>query len=103
LGNNTNFTSWTYDGAVANNSPGSFTRPFAATGTFTTNEYFPVNPAKTYRVNVDAKSKEGLSTMFAFTAFYDIDKNQISASNFIHNTASTTTLARDLVAGDTEI
>ena len=99
MGNNTNFSSWTFDGANANNSAGSFTR--ASKGTISTNEYFPVNPAKKYRLDIDAKSAKNLSTLYSYLDCYDIDKNQITAGTHIHRTSSTTTLAKDLKSGDT--
>ncbi|MBR2503339.1 MAG: tail fiber domain-containing protein [Oscillospiraceae bacterium] len=103
LGNNTNFSTWVYDGANANNSPGSFTKAAGSAGTYTTDEYFPVNPANEYTFSLDTKSAKGVGRLYSMLMFYDVDKNQISAGNHIHLAASTTTLAQDLKAGDTTI
>ena len=76
IGDNTNFSKLVFDGAVANNSAGSFTyefgkRPGDGVGT---DEFFPVNPAKKYRISLDAKSQNGILRMYSFLDFYDIDK-----------------------------
>ena len=103
MGDNTNFSDWTFDGAIANNSAGSFTKPAGNAGTYTTDEYFPVNPTNEYTFSLDAKSAKGIGKLYSMLMFYDADKQQISAGNHIYNAASTTTLARDLKAGDTTI
>ena len=103
MGDNTNFSSWTFDGAVANNSPGSFTKDAGSTGTLTTNEFFPVNPEKEYTFSLDAKSAKGVGKLYSMLTFFDADKNEIVAGNHIHNAASTTTLAKELKSGDTVI
>jgi hypothetical protein len=100
LGNNTNFSSWQYDGAVANNSSGSFTRPSGQKGTLTTDDFFAINPTQTYKLSLDAKSANGLATLYAFLNFYDADKNEIKSPMHMYNSASTTTLAKELKAGD---
>ena len=103
MGDNTNFSTWTFDGAIANNSSGSFTKAAGSAGTYTTDEFFPVNPANEYTFSLDAKSSKGVGKLYSMLMFFDADKNQISAGNHIYNAASTTTLAKDLKAGDTVI
>lgn len=103
MGDNTNFSSWIYDGAVANNSPGSFTKPSGGKYTLSTDEYFPVNPSNKYKLSLDCKSQNGLARMYTFLQFYDADKNSIGARNHMYNAGSTTTLARELKKGDTVI
>lgn len=103
MGDNTNFSSWIYDGAVANNSPGSFTKPSGGKYTLSTDEYFPVNPSNKYKLSLDCKSQNGLARMYTFLQFYDADKNSIGAPNHMYNAGSTTTLARELKKGDTVI
>ena len=101
LGDNTNFSTWTFDGAVANNSAGSFTLPSGTKRNAYTDEFFPVNPTDEYVLNFDLMSKNGLGKMYSFISFYDADKNEINVKNHVHNAASATTLARDLKKGDT--
>ncbi len=103
MGDNTNFTSWTFDAAVSNNSPGSFTRAIGSSGTFYSDEYFLVSTNNTYTFSFDVKSLLGTGTMYSFIMFYDVDKNSITASQHMYHPGSTTTLARDLKAGDTVI
>lgn len=101
LGDNTNFSSWTFDGANANNTPGSFTMPAGYRGGVFTDEYIPIDPQNECLLSFDAKSLKGLGTLYAFLDFYDADKNQIVAGNHIFLAGTKTKLARDLVAGDT--
>lgn len=103
LGDNTNFSTWVFDGAVTNNSPGSFTKASGSAGTYVTDEYFPVNTNNKYTFSLDAKSAKGIGKLYSMLVFYDVDKIAISASQHMHNAASTTTLARDLKNGDTVI
>lgn len=103
MGNNTNFKALSFDGAVTNNSAGSFTYPSGKNATILTDEFFPVNPRNKYRLCVDAKTANGTSRAYSFLSFFDVDKNQINVKTHIHNSASTTTLARELKAGDTVV
>lgn len=103
LGNNTNFSSWVFDGAVANNSPGSFTMAQGTKKTVVTDEFFPVSTDNEYTFSLDIKSKNGLARQYSMLLFYDADKNEIVADHHMFNNASTTTLAKDLKKGDTVI
>lgn len=103
MGDDTNFSAWTYDGAVANNSAGSFTYTSGKKATLQTDEFFPVDPTKKYRFSLDVKSANGLAKMYSFLSFYDADKKEINVKTHVHRAASTTTLAQDLKAGDTVI
>lgn len=101
MGDNTNFSSWTFDGAVAYNTPGSFSR--SSKGVVATDEYFLINPQNEYTISFDAKSLLGKGTLYSMLMFYDADKNEIAAANHMHRAESTTTLARALNTGDTVI
>jgi hypothetical protein len=103
MGDNTNFSSWTFDGAMGNNSPGSFTKAAGSSGTIYSDEYFLVSTNNTYTFELDAKSLLGTGTLYSFIMFYDVDKNQIGAPQHIYYPGSTTTLAKDLKKGDTVI
>jgi len=102
LGDNTNFSAWEFDGATANNSPGSFTAPAGTRlSAVTTDEFIALNPDKHYTLSLDFKSKEKKGTMAAYVAFYDVDKNAIQAPNHMFISGTLTTLAQDLKKGDT--
>ena len=103
LGDNTNFSSWTFDGAQTNSSSGSFTMAAGVNNTLRTDEFFLINPCREYTLSVDAKSLKGIGRFYAFVDFYDVDKNVINVFNHMHNASSTTTLAKDLKKGDTVI
>lgn len=101
LGDNTNFSQLVFDGANANNSPGSFTWTAGARSERRSDEYFPINPEREYTLSIDAKSSTGAATIYAFFDFYDIDKKVISAQNHMYLPGTLTTLAQDLKPGDT--
>lgn len=104
MGNNTNFSGWVFDGKETNNSIGSFTYNTPGVNKILeTDEFFPVNPQSTYALSIDAKSKNGLGTMYSFLSFFDVDKKPIKANNHMFVPGSTTTLAQDLKAGDTVV
>jgi len=100
MGDNTNFSAWIFDGAVANNSPGSFTLKSGVKKTLITDEYFPVNPTAKYTFSLDVKCLNGLARMYSFICFFDVDKIQITASQHMYASGSTTTLKEDLKSGD---
>lgn len=100
MGDNTNFSAWTFDGSEANGSPGSFTYTAGKKVTLITDEFFPVNPASRYTFSLDIKTLNGLAKMYSFINFYDVDKQQITASQHMYVAGSTTTLAKDLKSGD---
>ena len=103
LGNNTNFTSLTFDGSVSNNSPGSFTRVGipSAVEVHSTGEYIPLDASREYTFSFDAISKNGLPIMFSYINMFDADKNVISCRQHRHYKDTTTVLTRDLNPGDT--
>lgn len=103
LGDNTNFSGWTFDGAVTNNSPGSFTMAQGVKKTAITNEYFPVNTNNEYTFSFDMKSLNGLASAYSMLLLYDADKQEVRSPYHIYLSGSTTTLAQDLKAGDTVI
>lgn len=102
LGNNTNFSTWTYDGSVANGSGGSFT--LLPVGRYTvpvTDDYFPINSGLTYRLDIDFVSKLGIGRMYTFPAVYDVDKKEIVSNHHMYMPNTLTTLSADLNPGDT--
>lgn len=102
-GDNTNFTAWTFDGAVANGTKGSFTKASDWNGTPMTNESFPIDITKRYRFEFDAKSKDKTARHYSFLNFFDVDGNTIYAYNHMFIANTLTTLAQDLKNGDTVV
>lgn len=105
MGNNTNFSWWTFDGSMANGSPGSFTHSPLAISPVATDEMFPVDTAKAYRVEFDTYSKgDGAAPqLYAMLLFYDVDKQLMNIQQVSYIEGSTTTLAQDLKNGDTTV
>lgn len=104
LGNNTNFPKAKYDGSQANFSGGSFTSAArSANVTFETEQYVLLDPFKTYRVEFDAKSDEGVNKFLAYLDYYDIDKKRIENKHVRYYTNTLTELAQDLNDGDTVV
>lgn len=102
-GDNTNFTAWTFDGAVANGTKGSFTKAPDWNGTPMTNESFPIDITKRYRFEFDAKSKNKTAKHYSFLNFYDVDGNTILACHHMFIANTLTTLSQDLKNGDTVV
>lgn len=104
MGDNTNFSMWTFDGKEAFNSSGSFTKEQSTSRpTLITDDFFPTNPDNLYELSVTAKSLNGLSTLYAMPVFYDADKYEIAAHQHMYMPNTLTTLARDLKNGDTVV
>lgn len=103
LGNNTNWSNFTFDGSHANSSAGSFTRSSTSYANIGSDEFFPVNASEKYKFEFDLLSENNTGTMYAYLAFYDVDKISITASNTMYYSGTLTTLARELKAGDTKV
>lgn len=105
LGNNTNFSAFTFDGTVANSSPGSFRykRPDNGGEFAETDEFMPVEATKRYKISVDAKSLNGVGRYYMMTIAYDVDNLIISASHHMYRANTLTTLAQPLNNGDTVV
>jgi len=99
LGNNTNFSSFVYEGPDVNNFSGSF--KFVGNGIVYTDEFMPVMPNKNYKMTVDAKSLNGTGKYYIMTACYDIDNNPIMSTHHMYRANTLTTLAAELKNGDT--
>lgn len=103
LGNNTNWSSWTFDGSHSNSSPGSFTRTSKSYANIATDEFFPVNSASNYLVSLDMMSSNGLATAYLYLAMYDVDKIAISTDCRMWRPNTLTSLTQDLKNGDTVV
>lgn len=107
LGDNTNFSRLVYDPTMSfNGSSGVFKQ--SKDGIYDTimnNLFIPIDTTKKYRMSIDIASIPNTESTynFMFLIFYDIDKNEIKVYHHKYYQGSTTTLARDLKKGDTEI
>jgi hypothetical protein len=99
LGNNTNFSSFIFDGAHANNSPGSFRYTGAAT--LFNDEFMPVEATKRYKMSIDAKTLNGVGRYYMMTVCFDVDGNFVNANTHMFRANTLTTLAQELKNGDT--
>lgn len=102
LGDNTNFSQFTFDGTQVFAGGGSFFTD-AQNSTRFNDELIPVDPSRKYKFSLMAKSSTGLGHNYFGVAPYDIDKNVISPYHFYGSTKPVTTLAQDLKVGDTQI
>jgi hypothetical protein len=102
MGNNTNFTSFTFDGSQAYFSSGSFryTGQYQAPNT---DELMPVNPEKRYRLDFWARTTNGQGAYYAYLNFFDVDGNTITAVTHMYYANTLTTLAQTLNPGDTVV
>ena len=100
LGNNTNFSSFTFDGSQAYFSSGSF-RYTGQYNSPNTDELMPVNPEKRYRLDFWAKTANGQGAYYAYLNFFDVDGNSIMAPFHMYYANTLTTLAQTLNPGDT--
>lgn len=107
LGDNTNFSKLVYDPIMSfNGSPGVFKQSENGVYSYINSDLFiPIDTTKKYRMSVDIASVPDTESTrnFMYVSFYDIDKKSINAYNHMYFSNSTTTLARDLKKGDTEI
>lgn len=110
LGNNTNFSGWTYDQVEVHGGLGSF-KYTGTSSTKTTDEYIPVDPEKYYKLVVWAKAGgtggngyDAANRQYVGLVVYDIDLNSISPWHFMKYSGSTdTTLAVALNTGDSVV
>ena len=106
LGDNTNFSQLVYDPTMSfNGSPGVFKKDGVYPMQTSNDLFIPIDTTKKYRMSIDIASILNTESTYnyMFLNFYDIDKKEIKAYHHIYFQGSTTTLARDLKKGDTEI
>ena len=105
LGDNTNFSSFTYDGSDTYYAGGSFKISSTSTSgnIVVCDEFIPVDTASKYLFSYWIKTSNALARYYDFIASYDIDKKSIYAAHVMWIAGSTTTLAKELKNGDTVI
>lgn len=103
LGDNTNFSTFAFDGSDAYYSKGSF-KESAYNVVRLNDEIMPVSVERNYTLSLAAKCNPyvGARAYFGISA-YDADGYSITASMHMYVAGSTTTLAADLVNGATEV
>jgi hypothetical protein len=102
LGDNTNFSGFTFDGSQAYAGAGSFYTD-AQNYTKTSDELIPVDPSQKYRATFLAKSALGVGHNYAGFIPFDIDKNVINSYSRIASNFPVVELTQDLKVGDTII
>ena len=106
LGNNTNFTGFTFTAADAPTGfAGSFVSPAGISNTKYADEYLPVDPGKKSRMSFYARNVGSAATgyMYAGVQPSDAYKLAIDPGHYMYVAGTTTTLAADLVNGATTI
>ena len=105
LGDNTNFSSFTYDGSDTYYAGGSFKIGSTSTSgnIVVCDEFIPVDAASKYLFSYWIKTSNASARYHDFIASYDIDKKSIYAAHVMWIAGSTTTLAKELKNGDTVI
>lgn len=105
LGDNTNFSSFTYDGSDTYYAGGSFKISSTSTSgnIVVCDEFIPVDTVSKYLFSYWIKTSNALARYYDFIASYDIDKKSIYAAHVMWIAGSTTTLAKELKNGDTVI
>ena len=104
LGNNYNFTDFSFDQTDTHGGKGSFKNTTYSAGAFS-DELMPVDGTKTYRLSLWAKSTTHQTGAHAYfgVATYDIDGLFIESQDYMRYPNTDTTLASQLNPGDTTI
>lgn len=102
LGDNTNFSQFTFDGSQVFAGGGSF---FTAlqNGTKFNDEFIAVDTTQKYRFSLMSKSKTGQGNNYFGITSYDIDRNVILPYSFYGSKFNAVELTKDLKVGDTVI
>jgi hypothetical protein len=103
LGNNTNFSAFTFDGSDAYFTKGSFKDSSYNSVRFN-DEIMPVDVNRKYKLSVYAKTNPYVGAKYYIgIAEFDCDGNAIQASHHMYYSGTLTTLAQDLKPGDTVV
>ena len=102
LGNNKNFSKFTYDGSDTYYACGSF--KLVSKNTMINNdEFIPVDTSAKYLLSYYIKNDNADARYYDMLVMYDIDKREIGARNVMWIVGSTTKLAKELKNGDTVV
>lgn len=106
LGDNTNFSDFTYDGIDTYYSGGSFKYSWTGAVSYrlrAIDELIPVNVSNAYKLSYWIKGNNADVSFWDMLMMYDIDKNIIIADHVKWIDGSTTTLTQELKNGDTVV
>ena len=103
LGDNTNFSGFSFDGADAFQSGGSFSHRATSPSILFTDEPMPYDPSITYRLSYYIKGDCADARYYDILDCFDIDGLRIDDSKVTFTPGSTTRLAADLKPGDTRV
>lgn len=96
LGNNTNFSSFTY-----NSDDGGYLSITTNNNSLLKNDFFiPVDVEKKYEYGVTVKTSNSSTRVYMGFIPFDIDRNVINSSMILYRPNTLTTLAKDLNNGD---
>ena len=101
LGNNYNFTQFTYDGSDTYYAGGCF--KYIGAGSFESKEYIPVDVNSSYELTYYMKCDKPSAFHYDMLRMYDVDKKEILVYYIMFIEGSLTTLAQDLKPGDTTV
>lgn len=103
MGDNTNFSSFVFNGIDNYNANGSFTTN-SPTSTKNIDEFIPVNPDLTYEMSHYIKENPVVGSKFyGFVLCHDCDDMVINSQHTMYRADTLTTLRQDLKNGDTEV
>lgn len=103
LGDNTNFSGFSFDGADALQSGGSFSHRATSPTSMFTDEPMPYDQSIAYRLSYYIKGDCADARYYDILDCLDIDGLRIVDSNVTFTPGSTTRLAADLKPGDTHV
>lgn len=102
LGDNTNFSSFEFDGSDAYGCAGSF--KYTGKSILFNDELMPVNPDLEYKLSAFAKANPYVGAIhYLGITCYDVDKNSIGSNYHMYIAGTLTILAQDLKDGDTVV
>lgn len=103
MGDNTNFSGFTFNGSDSYFSKGAFVDSGYNTTKFS-DEIIPVDVSKKYRLTCWAKTNPYVGARFYVgITEYDCDGHNITSSNHMYIANTLTTLAQELKVGDTKV
>ena len=106
LGDNTNFSKFTFDGSDTYGAGGCFVssdNTASSSHLILTDEYMPVDISKAYDFSYYIKTSSSSAKYYSFLDMFDIDKNEIKYDHVTWVSGTTTTLASELKKGDTTV
>lgn len=101
LGNNKNFSGFSYDGSDTYYAGGCF--KYTGRKNAYSDEYIPIDVGSIYQLSYYIKCDDVNARHYDMLVMFDIDKKEITSDHVMYIDGSTTTLAKDLKNGDTVV